>query len=200
MLVFVLKSGITCGNLEGVFAVTVVLASILQYLLAVSFIIMPIIAYGYGADAQRAAEAEVAKQGFPAGVLTQHGVNIKERGIDTLLPFAIALGLATLASLNLAGSGVGRILSWILQPIVLVAGGMVTAGQVFATRYVESAFRKSGDPTLYGINVKAFMDAAMAVFPAGFRSLVITRFTLTTAGSLLIIILLTIPPANAYFH
>jgi len=85
--------------------VTVVLASLLQYLLAATFVIMPAIAYRYGDDAQRAAEAEVVKQGF-----------------------------------------------------------------------------------------------ATDVFPAGFRYLVITRFALTTVGSLLVITLLTIPPTNAYFH
>ncbi len=142
----------------------------------------------------------MTKQGFPASVLTQHGVNIRERGVDTLLPVAIALCLATLASLNLAGSQVGRVLSWILQPIVLIAGGMVTGAQVFATRYVQSAFKKSDDHMVQGLDVRAFMDAATDAFPPGFRYLIVTRFVLATAGSLLVITLLTIPPANAYFH
>jgi hypothetical protein len=65
-----------------------------------------------------------------------------------LFPVAIALCLATLASLNLAGNQVGRILSWIVQSILLVGGGIVMAGQVFTVPYVASAFRKSGDATL----------------------------------------------------
>jgi hypothetical protein len=41
------------------------------------------------------------------------------------------LSLAALAVLNLAGNEVGRILSWILQPILLIGGGLVTFRQAF---------------------------------------------------------------------
>lgn len=44
------------------------------------------------------------------------------------------------------------------------------------------------------------MDVATDVFPAGFRLLVITRFVLATAGSLLVIILLTIPAVSGSVH
>jgi uncharacterized membrane protein len=44
------------------------------------------------------------------------------------------------------------------------------------------------------------VDAAVSAFPAGFRYLVATRFVLATVGSLLVIILLALPPANAYFR
>ena len=40
-------------------------------LLAVPFLIMPAIAYRYGATVQAAAEAEVARQGFPASILAK---------------------------------------------------------------------------------------------------------------------------------
>jgi hypothetical protein len=93
--------------------------------------------YLYGAQAQEAAEAEVARQGVPAGVLAQNRVNFKERGVEILLPMSIAVCLATLATLNLTGSGFGRILSLTFQPIVLVIGGVVTGFQVFAVRYIE---------------------------------------------------------------
>jgi hypothetical protein len=178
----------------------VVGASLLQLLLAVTFLIMPAIAYRYGARAQAAAEAEVARQGFPAGILAKNKVKFTERGIEAALPAAIALLLVALASLNLAGIEAGRIMSWIFQPVILVVGGLVTAAQVFDVRYLTSAFRKSGDQTLRSINVKAFVDAAVRAFPAGFRSLVATRFVLTTAGSVLVIVLLAVPAANAYFH
>jgi hypothetical protein len=36
---------------------------------------------------------------------------------------------------NLIGNEAGRVLSWIFHPILLVAGGLVMAGQVFAVRY-----------------------------------------------------------------
>lgn len=117
-----------------------------------------------------------------------------------MLPLAIAACLGTLASLNLAGNPTGRIVTWIFQPIFLLGGGVVTAGQVFAVRQLQSAFSKSGDATLRSINVKAFVDAAMGAFPTGFRYLVAARFALTTVGSLLVIILLAVPPASAHFR
>jgi hypothetical protein len=168
----------------------VIVISILQYLLAATFAVIPVIAYRYGKQSQSAAEADVTKQGFPVSVLAQHGVKIEERAVDTLFPFAIALVLAALASLNLARLNIGHTMSWILQPIVLIGGGLVTATQVFVTQYVESVFRKSSDPVARAVDVKAFMTAATTVFPAGFRALVITRFVLTTLGSAAVLVLL----------
>jgi hypothetical protein len=95
----------------------VFLASMLQFLLAATFLIIAFVAYRCGANAQRAAEAEVVKQGFPARILAQHSVRFEESGVEAVLPVAIGLCLATLASLNLAGSELGRILSWIFQSI-----------------------------------------------------------------------------------
>lgn len=178
----------------------VVLASVLQLLLAATFVIIPVIAYRHGINAQRAAEAEVAGQGFPARVLAQHHLKFEEGAIATLFPFGIALGFAALASLNQAGNEVGRILSLACQSIFLVGGGFVTFGQVFPVRSITSAFDKSGDATLDDINVKAVVDAAQRAFPAGLRPLVIARFGLTTVGSLLVIIFLMTPAVNAYFH
>jgi hypothetical protein len=172
----------------------------LQFLLAATFLIIPVVAHVYGTNAQRAAEAEVVKQSFPAGTLARHKVKFEESAIDMLFPFAIALCLATLASLNLAGLGVGRNLTWIAQPILLVGGGITTAGQVFPVQYIEWAFKKAGDATLRDVNVKAFVDAAQAAFPAWLRPLVVARFVLVTVGSLLVIVLLAVPSANAYFR
>jgi hypothetical protein len=178
----------------------VLFASLLQFLLAATFLIMAFVAYRYGTDAQRAAEAEVAKQGFPTGFLAQHRVRFEESGVEAVLPVAIAVCLATLASLNLAGSEVGRILTWIAQPILIVGGGIITTGQVFPVRYLESAFKKSGEAALQRIDVKAFVDAARGAFPAWLRYLVAARFVLTTVGSLFVIVLLALPSANAYFR
>jgi hypothetical protein len=92
------------------------------------------------------------------------------------------------------------ILSWIFQAILLVAGGLITFRQVFVVRFLESAFKNSGDATLAGINVKAFVDAAADAFPAWFLYAVRARFALATLGSVLVIILLAVPSANAYFR
>jgi hypothetical protein len=179
---------------------SVTVAAGLQVLVAATFLIMPTLSYRYGAEAQAAAEAEVAKQRFPSDVLARNNVHFNEGVVGLVLPIVIALGLLALASLNLAGNGVGRILSWIFQPIFLVAGGLITFRQVFAVQFLESAFKNADDPTLGGINVKAFVDAAVDAFPAWFLFVVKARFVLTTLGSLVVIILLTVPSANAYFR
>jgi hypothetical protein len=178
----------------------VVLASILQLSLAATFAMMAAAAHVYGSDAQRAAELDVARQGVPDTVLAQHGVNFRERGAELALPIAIAVCLTALAVLNLFGEEVGRVLSWIVQPVLLVAGGIITAGQVFAARCLASAFEKSHDATLERIDVKSFVDAAVAAFPRGFRLLVASRFVLTTVGSALVIALLALHNADAYFR
>jgi hypothetical protein len=71
---------------------------------------------------------------------------------------------------------------------------------VFAARFLESAFKNSGDATLAAIDVQAFVDAATGAYPAWFPYVVNARFALTTLGSLLVIILLAVPSANAYFR
>jgi hypothetical protein len=179
---------------------SVTLAVLLQLLLAATFVIMPTLAFLYGARAQAAAEAEVARQGFPADVLARNHVNFGEGAIGLLLAVAIALGLVVLAVLNLAGNPAGRIGSWILQPLLFIAGGLILSRQVFTARFLAPAFKNSGDATLAGINVKAFVDAATGAYPAWFLYVVSARFVLATLGSLLIIILLAVPSANAYFR
>jgi hypothetical protein len=60
--------------------------------------------------------------------------------------------------------------------------------------------KNSSDATLADINVKAFVDAATGAYPAWFPYVVTARFVLATLGSLLIINLLAVPSANAYFR
>jgi hypothetical protein len=179
---------------------SVTLAAVLQLLLAATFLIMPTLAYLYGARAQAAAEAEVARQGVPAYVLARNHVNFGEGPVGLVLAVAIALGLVALAVLNLVGSPAGRIGSWILQPLLLIAGVLILSRQVFTARFLASAFKHSGDATLAGINVQAFVDAATGAYPAWFPYVATARFVLATLGSLLIIILLAVPSANAYFR
>jgi hypothetical protein len=178
----------------------VVFAALLQFMLAASFLLVAIAARLYGAAAQRAAEAEAVNQGLGAGVLGQHGVRFEERGIELLLPIAIALCLAALTSLNWAGEAVGRTVSWIVQPVVLVGGGIVTAAQVFTVRYLESVFKRSGDAMLERLNVRNVVEAALGAFPRGFYYLVVTRFVLSTVGSVLVVVLLALPSADAHFR
>ncbi|MET7337957.1 hypothetical protein [Nonomuraea sp. NPDC005650] len=180
--------------------VSVVIASTLQYALAVLFLVMPVIVHTHGERAQRAAEAVVTRQGLPAGVLARHGVKFAESVVELLFPLAISAALATLASLGLAGSGTGRILSWIAAGVLMIAGGFVTGSQVFAGRYVEAAFKKSEEPGVRELDGRAVTRAAAEAFPAILRPLLVIRFVLTTAGSLAVIALLATPAASAYVH
>jgi hypothetical protein len=167
-----------------------VLVSVLQLMLAVTFVVMPLAAYRYGTAAQRAADADAMRQGLPAGTLAEHGIRMEESKGEMVLPLAIALALAILAALNMAGVGMGRTLTWILQPLMLLAGGVVTVSQVFVVRYVEAAVRKSTDPVMRGVDANSFISAAQAQFPGWVRPVIITRFVLATVGSALIIVLL----------
>lgn len=163
----------------------------LQLLLTVPFLISPTVAKRYGAEAQAAAEAEIERQGFPARVLAENRVTFTSGAVvGGVLPVAIALVLATLAVLNLRGSRIGRIGTFVFQPLVLLAGGTVIAGQVFAVQFVEFAFAKSGDVTLERIDVRAVMSAAMEAFPGWLPINVWARFVLATLGSLLVLVLL----------
>jgi hypothetical protein len=168
----------------------VLFAALLQFLLSAVFLVIAGVVLRYGSDAQRAAEADVVRQGFPAEILARHQVRFDESGAEALVPVAIGMCFGARAWLNLSGSGLGTMLSWILQPILLVGGGIVTASQVFARRSIASAFDKSGDAVLQRIDVSAMVDAAMASFPAWLHYLIATRFVLVTVGSLLVIVLL----------
>jgi hypothetical protein len=179
---------------------SITLAAVLQLLLAATFLIMPTVAFLYGARAQAAAEAEVARQGFPAEILARNHVHFGEGAAGLVLAVAIALALVALAALNLAGNPAGRIGSWILQPLLLIAGVLILSRQVFTARFLASAFRSSGDATLARINVKAFVDAAADAYPAWAPYVAGARFGLATLGSLLIIVLLAVTSANAWFR
>jgi hypothetical protein len=179
-------------------SIAVTLAALLQLLIAVTFLIMPVLVLRHGTYAQAAAEAEVVSQGFPADVLARNKIHFDEGTAGLVLPIVIALTLGTLAVLNLAGSEVGRNLSLIFQPVLLVGGGFITFRQVTAARFVQTAFEKSGDPMLTAIDVQAFVDAATDAFPRGFLFLVRARFILVTLGSMLVIVLLVLPSATAF--
>jgi hypothetical protein len=69
---------------------------------------------------------------------------------------------------------------------------LVTAAQVFVERQVESAFRRSADPAVRGIDVRAFLGAARRALPAWSRHVIVARFLLTTVGSALVLLMLAV--------
>jgi hypothetical protein len=108
--------------------------------------------------------------------------------------------LATLAVFNMAGLNAARVFTWILQPILFLVGGVVTAGQVFAEPQVRNAWARSGDSQLARVDVARMMGAAVGTFPRCFRGLVVTRFVLTTVGSVLVVVLLSLPVSSEHFR
>ena len=102
---------------------------------------MPVAVYLHGRAAQRAAEAEVVRQGAPAGVLAEYRIRLDEKAGGFVLALAIAVCLTALAGLNLARNPNGQIMSWIAEPLVLVAVGFVCAAH-----HRSSPVSRSGRP------------------------------------------------------
>jgi hypothetical protein len=162
----------------------------LQYTTAATFLVIGLAAYRHGTAGQQAAEAEVIRQGFQPEILARYKVRVEESPTELIFPLGIALFLAVLATLNLTAPEVGRMVTWIAQPILLVAGGYITAAQVLVIRLVSAGLRKSRDPEAQAIDAKRVMDAASAAFPVWLRPLIVIRFVLVTLGSALILLLL----------
>ncbi|GAB2720627.1 hypothetical protein [Nocardia thraciensis] len=178
--------------------VSIALAVVLQLLLAATMIVMPVVAWIRGGRAQLAAEQAVVRQGCAPEMLAEHGIRLEEKVWEFALALGIAAVLITLAILNITGTA--RVVSLVAEPVLLLAVGSVTTSQVFAARYTQAAFRKSGDPAVRAIDARAVIEAAGSEFPSWLRPLVLTRFALATAGSLATIVLLLTPAASAWFH
>ncbi|WP_433522619.1 hypothetical protein ACQPZ2_36810 [Nocardia pseudovaccinii] len=113
--------------------------------------------------------------------------------------YAIAAVLTVLAALDLAGIGTGRVLSWVVEPLVLLGVGWVTTMQVFAMRMTVSAFAKLDDPRVRGLDIRTVLQAAVDALPSWCRPAIVARWLLATVGSLAVIVLLTLPSADRYF-
>lgn len=171
---------------------TPVVVAIVQFLLAATFVVIPVVGAATGPRAQRAAEAEVARQGHAVAVLAEHKVDFGAGRASVVLAIAIGVLFAVVAALNLAGVPLGETLTWIVQPIMLLLGLTIMPGEVFTTRFLASAFGKAEDPAIRSIDVKAFVDAARSAYPAWAPAVIAARFGLATAGSILVIVLLAV--------
>ncbi|TYB57477.1 hypothetical protein FXF51_40640 [Nonomuraea sp. PA05] len=179
--------------------VVVLCASLLQFLLAGTFFVIPAVGRRRGPVAQRAAEDEVARQEISAAVLARHRIDFGASRASVVLAMSIGACLVVLALLDLSGSGTVRILSWMFQGVVFVLGCVIMPGEVFTTRYLKAVARKSDDPSLRSLDVEAFVDAAAKAYPSWFRGVIAARLVLATAGSLVVISLLAMPAASDYF-
>ncbi|MFB4277439.1 hypothetical protein ACBJ59_19265 [Nonomuraea sp. MTCD27] len=179
--------------------VPVVVAATLQFLLAATFLAVPLAVHTHGDRVQRAAEGVLARHGVPAEALAKHRIKFAESVLELMFPVSIAVVLLALGGLVLGGVSAGRILSWGAAGLLLTGGGLVTGSQVFARRVVVAVLRRSADPAVRGLDGGAVADAAARAFPAWLRPVILIRFALTTLGSLLVIVLLATPAAGVYF-
>lgn len=178
----------------------ILIAAVLQLLLATTFVALPVAVACRGAAAQQAAEAEVARQHGPTGTLAAHRIGFAEKPWEFCLAIGIAATLTTLAVLNLAGDETGRVLSWAIEPLILVIVGFVCASQALAARHTRTAFARSADPAVRALDADAVLRAAISILPPWVQPMVLLRFGLVTLGSPVVIVLLTLPSAGDYFR
>ncbi|GAA2782001.1 hypothetical protein [Crossiella cryophila] len=171
---------------------TQITVSAVQFLLAATFVLIPYVGARHGTAAQEAAEKNVTHQGFPADLLTRHGINFGASRTSLVIALTIAGCLATLGTLTLTTPDLARPLAWITHPIMLILGLVIMPGEVFTTHYLKAAFRKAADPSPQGLDIAALVAAATKTYPAWFPTVVAIRFTTATAGSILVLLLLTL--------
>jgi hypothetical protein len=174
------------NNLDQIVTITQLL------LLALTFIIIPIVAQKYGKRAQDAAEKAVADQGFEPGLLLKSGVKMTESKLEMLLPLAFAALYILVATMSAITGHLNHVLLWCVEGFTLVVVGLVTAQQVFVTLFMKRAFKNSKDERLHKINVERFVAAASREFPYWLRTIQMVRFALATIGALLVIVLVSL--------
>ena len=177
-----------------------VVAAAVQLLTAVPFVLGAVVVAVYGARAQRAAEAEVVRQGVPAGVLARHGVSFGASAWDVPVAAGIALVLVVLAVANLAGRPAGRILSYVVHPVLFVAGALIVPGQVFTAWYLRRSFAPSTDPDLHRLDASALVAATQHVFPPWLLPVDVAKLVLTTVGSVLVVAALSTRNGRGFFR
>lgn len=161
----------------------VIAAAVLQLLTVVPFLIGVYVVLADGSDAERAAEAEVVRQGFPAGILAENGISFA--GSEGLAVVLVVI-LVALALLNLAGRRIGSILSWIFQPVLLVMGVVIIPGQLFTEKLLARV------PAFARLDVHALVEAASGAMPGWLPYVNVAKLVLTTAGSVAVIVLLAL--------
>lgn len=172
----------------------VTIAAILQLALAATFAVSVVSALLYGPAAQRAAERELERQGIAPDVLTGESLRFDEGLAGTVPAIAIVAILVTLAALNLNGRRIGRTLTWIFQPLLMIAGAILVSGQVFLVQGLTKALAGTG------VNVEALVAAARTAFPGWYPAEAWAKLILVTAGSAATIVLLALPQARAFLR
>ena len=172
----------------------------LQILLAIALAVSAVVQYLYGPDANEAFEEELRNQGVEINDLPENTANFGGDVGSLVFSAVIVAILVILALLNAGGNRVGRILTWIFQPLVLICGTFLFATQLFLATVLSWAFDNSGDEQLEALDVDALVEAAIGAYPSWSIVVDWAVVALATLGSILVIILLAVPSANAYFR
>ncbi|GAA2144923.1 hypothetical protein [Glycomyces algeriensis] len=178
----------------------VTIAALLHFAIALAFASIPVIGLLYGADVQAAAEAETARQGQDPALLAANGLAFDEHGVAIWAPFAIAAAIALVGVILLAGKRIGRLVSFIVLPLVLAGNALIMASNATAAAKVQALFDASGDATVRSLDAAAILDAAFAAYPDWLPALEGVRFAVVTAGCVLGVVLLALRPAREYFR
>ncbi|MEU6860063.1 hypothetical protein AB0B28_14465 [Glycomyces sp. NPDC046736] len=177
---------------------SVAIAVWLQILLGLFLIAQTIVGMIYGPDSQAAAEAELESQGFAWSDLPE-GFTFEQPPALAYTQIGIGVLVVLLALLVGAGKRPARIITWVVQPIVLICGGFLAYSQLFASaESIDAAIDASGGPD--GIDTTALLDAVNGAYPAWTAVISYGFIALGVLGSIAIIILLAVPSANAYFR
>ena len=172
---------------------TVTFAGVLQLLFALAFLIAPVAGMIFGADIQAAAEAQLTRQGLSPSLLADKGVRFDESGAAMVVPVSTAVIAALLAWLNLAGKRAGRILTFVFQPIFLALDVFIALSQASQVQFLQSRLGN-------GVNAQAIIEASARAYPAWLFTVTDARLIFTLMASILVIILLLLPSARAYFR
>jgi hypothetical protein len=178
--------------------VAVTVAVLLQWVLAISLVVLAAASYIYNPYFNDAFNAELARQSGIAELPSASPGSAELISAPALvIAIIVAAALVVLALLNAAGKRPGRILTWIFQFLVLISAGFCIVGWLLYVPTLQWAFDSSGDELIQGLDAGSVADA---MFPSSFLFVAWTTAALATFVPLLVITLLAVPSSNAFFH
>jgi hypothetical protein len=129
----------------------------------------------------------------PAGVVVAAALQLL-----LAIAFLVSATVALLYGPAAQAAGEAELLTFICQSIILVLAAVIMTRQVFLVADLEAAF--AGKPGLASLDVQALVDAGGAAMPGRYPHAVRVRIALATLGSLVVLILLALPLARAWFR
>ncbi|GLZ81339.1 hypothetical protein Afil01_61460 [Actinorhabdospora filicis] len=174
-------------------------AAFAQFAIALAFLSIPLLGLVFGGDVQAAARAEVARQGQDPAVLAEHGLAFGETGKALIVPVAVAALLTLTGSLTLAAKRAGRVLAWIVLPLVALGNIAIMASNAAVVETLGKVFADSGDARLAALDARGLVDAAFAAYPAWLPALEVARAVVIFGGVLVGLVAISARGARVAF-